>query len=296
MLEQVPEVAGAWNGLHLEHAPQGAEYAGVEEIELGSLPELLANGRVEALHVEAQEGVLQDRIPGMNGLGIAAHVPRDASVIEDLARVLGRHFEKAPERLQLADHLFGLDLLLEVGKGVGAQEIAALGIAGGVPDGWQSAEAEGAVLLVGLAQLSLLQREQMAQGGPSRQQVGPPRLQLPRTGAGQDEALRYVVGFDQVVDHIQQARQLLDLVDHHVRHGGRQGEHLPFQDPRIPGQPVFRIGFEQIVDVRRVLGECGPEEGALAGSSGTQEKAIAVFRYFENSWEHIPFLASFYGI
>ncbi len=72
---------------------------------------------------------------------------------------MGGDLEKGSEGRDLADDLLGDDLLLQIGCGVGAQELDTVGLAGEVEESRQAAEAERLKGCEGAGQLSVGERE-----------------------------------------------------------------------------------------------------------------------------------------
>ena len=191
-------------------------------------------------------------------------VTRDARGIGDLAVLTRGNLEKTRERSQIAGQCLGLDLLNEIGFGIGSKIV--LWNVGGHRHG-QHAEAQRTFRIDIEIELRRHQRIHGCRDCPTGKQVDTAAAQLARARTREHEA--QAMGFDETVHLVQKLGHLLHLVNHHPAPAGQSRE-LPVQCVRVLVQSQRLPGVQQIVGDG--VGKTVTNPGGLAGSAWAEQK------------------------
>ena len=202
---------------------------------------------------------------------IDSGIARDARGVGDLAVLARGNLEKARKRSQIAGQRLGLDLLNEIGFGIGSKII--LWNVGGHRHG-QHAETQRTFRIELEGELRRHQRIHGRRDGTAGQQVDTAAAQLARTRTREHEA--QPMGLDETMDLVQQRGNLLHLVDHHPA-SAWQGRELPVQRVRVLAQSQRLPGVQQIVGDG--VGKAVTNPGGLAGSARAEQKDRAGRRW-----------------
>jgi hypothetical protein len=178
--------------------------------------------------------------------------------------------EKTREAADVPDDRLGLDLLLEIGRRVGAQQVTRLRRIEPCHRR-QTSEPQDAVQLERRSQLLPRQWMQVSHDGPARQEVCGATPDLACARACHDEAC--VGRFDERVNLVEQRRYLLNLVDG----DGSTSPfdlHLRFHDGTAPDpwHTAKRVPREQI-DAPGFRRQESPHQRAFPRLTRTEEEA-----------------------
>ena len=265
--------------------PQGAEDAGVEEVELRPGRDPAGGAAAEDGQTEGEEQVLQDLHVALGGLASHGAVAGQVGDVQQTAVGEGDRLEETRELADVAHQSFGLDLLTKVEGGIGSQRVRTLG---GAPHEGQHALAKGALEVEAAAQLGRHEGRHDAPRRPAAEQVDAGPADLAGAGAGEGE--ERAPGVDEGVDDIEQLRRLLHLVDDDGPSLGGQDE---VSQALGAGQEVsMDVGLEQIHPER--FREPLAEPGRLAGAAGAEEKEAALRRTEESLYD-LHFRSKFGG-
>ena len=217
---------------------------------------------------KTQQQVFEDDQVVFNSLAAHLALARYFRQVQQLTVGQTDGLQEAGKRADLAGQGFGLNLLMQVERGIGAQCVFRLE---GAPDQGHEPDFQGPLQVKRLAKFCCHEGMHLLFGEPPGQQVGCAPTQLAGTRSRQDEP-QWTVALHKLVHNIQQCRYLLHFVNHHV---GEQGL------CRDAFQQSFRSGLEQAQGLRikqvdpdgRV--EQGPQPGRLARAAWPEQEKTA---------------------
>ena len=254
----------------------GAEYAGVEEIELVVSDESARCPPRERRQSRRHQQIDEDREIGVHHR--PAHSAVAGNVRGGIERAVGEGycFEEAGECRKIPDETFVLDFFADIDSHVGGERL--LPVVGG-DDERNHAAHKGVFELEVPAHFRREERMAIVDDGASGQEIHAASFQFPCTGAGQYVSLGAAVAFDEPMNDWQKGTYALHFVNDDGAGVWGRVDHL--------GEP-FRLGFEPSLDVLaqqidiQGIGERIVEPCGLAGSSWP-EKEEASFAEIDKS-------------